>query len=70
MADPGRATRSCREGFATARRRGPPLPLGDRTIDVSDLAPGTYTFVAMTDDPSGGAEGFGPITDTRTIIVE
>ena len=26
-------------------------------IDVSDLAPGTYTFVAMTDDPSGGEEG-------------
>ena len=38
-------------------------------IDVSDLAPGTYTFVAMTDDPSGG-EGTGPFTDTRTIIVE
>ena len=38
-------------------------------IDVSDLAPGTYTFVAMTDDPSGG-EGPGPFTDTRTIIVE
>jgi hypothetical protein len=38
-------------------------------IDVSDLEPGTYTFVAMTDDPTGG-EGPGPFTDTRTIIVE
>lgn len=38
-------------------------------IDVSDLEPGTYTFKAMTDDPSGG-EGPGPFTDTRTIIVD
>jgi hypothetical protein len=38
------------------------------TIDVSDLEPGTYTFVAMTDDPSDG-EGPGPFTDTRTIVV-
>ena len=39
-------------------------------IDVSALPPGRYTFVAMTSDPSGGAEGFGPTSDTRTIIVE
>ena len=51
------------------RNRRPAVPVGDRPIDVSDLAPGTYTFVAMTDDPSGG-EGLGPFTDTRTIIVE
>lgn len=38
-------------------------------IDVSGLEPGTYTFVAMTDDPSGGAEGAGPWSDTRTIVV-
>jgi hypothetical protein len=38
-------------------------------IDVSGLPPGTYTFVAMTDDPSGG-EGGGPTTDTRTVVVE
>jgi hypothetical protein len=37
-------------------------------IDVSDLAPGSYTFAALTDDPSGG-EGAGPMTDTRTIVV-
>jgi hypothetical protein len=39
------------------------------SIDVSGLAPGTYTFVARNDDPSGG-EGKGPDTDTRTIIIE
>ncbi len=38
-------------------------------IDVSDLSPGTYTFAALTDDPSGG-EGGGPHEDTRTIVVE
>ncbi len=39
------------------------------SIDVSGLAPGTYTFVAKNDDPSGG-EGKGPDTDTRTIVIE
>jgi hypothetical protein len=40
------------------------------TVDVSGLAPGTYTFAVSEDDPSGGAEGNGPDTDTRTIVVE
>ncbi len=40
---------------------------GRSTIDVTDLAPGTYTFVAMTDDPA--VEPPGPTTDTRTITV-
>ena len=39
-------------------------------VDVSGLAPGTYTFVAKNDDPSGGAEGHGPDVDTRTIVVQ
>jgi hypothetical protein len=39
------------------------------SIDVSGLAPGTYTFVASNDDPSGG-EGKGPDTDSRTIVIE
>ena len=39
-------------------------------VDLSGLAPGTYTFVAMNDDPSGGAEGHGPDVDTRTIVVK
>ena len=38
-------------------------------VDVSDLEPGTYTFVALTDDPSGGAEGGGPTEDSKTIVV-
>ena len=38
-------------------------------VDLSGVAPGTYTFVAMNDDPSGG-EGGGPDVDTRTIVVE
>jgi hypothetical protein len=39
-------------------------------VDVSGLEPGTYLFVAMNDDPSGGAEGHGPDVDTRTIVVQ
>ena len=59
-----------KEGFATALGHGDRLYEWETTVDVSDLAPGHYTFVAMTSDPSGGAEGSGPFTDTRTIIVE
>ncbi len=40
------------------------------SVDVSDVPPGTYTFVALNDDPSGGTEAHGPYTDTRTITVE
>ena len=65
-----------RDGDGVVRRASPPPSgSGDRLypweteIDLSDLAPGIYTFVAMTDDPSGGTEGSGPFTDTRTIIV-
>ncbi|NYG60668.1 hypothetical protein BJ980_003591 [Nocardioides daedukensis] len=39
-------------------------------VDVSSLAPGTYTFRAHNDDPTGGTEGSGPDEDTRTIKVE
>jgi hypothetical protein len=44
-------------------------PWATGRIDVSDLDPGEYTFVVMTDDPSGG-EGGGPTVDTRTLIVK
>lgn len=40
------------------------------TVDVSDVEPGTYTFECRTDDPTGGAEGRGTDSDTRTVIVE
>ena len=45
-------------------------PWATGPIDVSDLGPGDYTFVVMTDDPSGGAEGAGPTFDTRTVIIK
>jgi len=38
-------------------------------IDLSGLAPGTYTLRIQEDDPSAG-EGPGPMSDTRTIVVE
>jgi hypothetical protein len=44
-------------------------PWATGRIDVSDLAPGDYTFVVATDDPSDG-EGPGPTKDTRTIIIK
>ncbi len=58
------------EGFTTAEGWIDKLYPWTAEVDVSDLAPGTYTFVAMTDDPSGGAEGAGPTEDTKTIVVE
>lgn len=39
-------------------------------IDVSSLAPGSYTLVVSTEDASGGAEGPGAFTDDRTVVVE
>jgi hypothetical protein len=56
------------EGFATADGWGDHLYPWQTQVDVSGLAPGTYTFVAMTDDASDG-EGAGPTEDTRTIVV-
>jgi hypothetical protein len=59
-----------KEGFATAEGWMDKLHPWTTKVDVSDLAPGEYIFAAMTDDPSGGAEGFGPSEDTKTIVVE
>ena len=58
------------DGFATAEGWMERLFPWETEVDVSGLEPGTYTFVALTDDPSGGAEGAGPTYDTRTIVVE
>ena len=58
-----------REGFATAEGWAQRLYPWETEVDVSGLAPGTYTFVASTSDPSGGTEGPGPTTDTRTVVV-
>ena len=57
------------EGFATAEGWMGKLFPWETQVDVSGLAPGVYTFVAMTDDPSDG-EGAGPTEDTKAIIVE
>ncbi|MDZ5623232.1 Gmad2 immunoglobulin-like domain-containing protein [Nocardioides bizhenqiangii] len=57
------------EGFSTAEGYIDGLYPWEATVDVSGLEPGEYTFVAMTDDPSGG-EGPGPTEDTKTIVVE
>lgn len=57
------------DGFATAEGWMDKLYPWASEVDVSGLEPGTYTFVAMTDDPSGG-EGFGPTEDSKTITVE
>jgi len=58
-----------KKGFATAEGWMDKLYPWQTRVDVSGLAPGTYTFAAMTDDPSGG-EGGGPHVDTRTITVQ
>ncbi|WP_372735551.1 Gmad2 immunoglobulin-like domain-containing protein [Nocardioides sp.] len=58
-----------RNGFATAGMDQTLIPWETEPIDVSDLPPGSYTFRASTDDPSGG-EGPGAFTDTRTVVVE
>ncbi len=57
------------DGFATAEGWMDKLYPWTTTIDVSALAPGRYTFVARTDDPSNG-EGGGPTEDTKRITVE
>ncbi|MGV3564930.1 MAG: Gmad2 immunoglobulin-like domain-containing protein [Nocardioides sp.] len=61
--------RVVRDGFATAEGWMGALYPWETEVDVSGLAPGTYTFVASTSDPSGGTEGPGPTTDTRTVVV-
>lgn len=57
------------EGFATAEGFMDRLYPWETQVDVSDLTPGDYTFVALTDDPSGG-EGPGPFVDTKAITVQ
>jgi hypothetical protein len=56
------------DGFATAEGWGDKLYPWSSEVDCSGLPPGTYTFVAMTDDPSGG-EGGGPTQDTKTFTL-
>jgi len=57
------------KGFATAEGWMDKLYPWEIEVDVSELEPGTYSFVAMTDDPSDG-EGSGPTEDSKTITVQ
>jgi immunoglobulin-like protein involved in spore germination len=57
------------DGFTTAEGWIDKLYPWTAEVDVSSLAPGTYTFAALTDDPSDG-EGGGPTEDTKTITVQ
>ena len=42
----------------------------DFTVDVSGLDPGDYTFWVSTDDPTGGTEGVGAMTDDKDFTIE
>ncbi len=42
----------------------------ETSVDVSGLEPGDYTFWVTTDDPTGGTEGIGAMTDDRSFTVE
>lgn len=64
-----RGDKTVLDGFATADGWMDKLYPWEAAIDVSSLAPGDYTFVAMTDDPSGGAEGAGPTEDSKDFTV-
>ncbi|GAA1544146.1 Gmad2 immunoglobulin-like domain-containing protein [Nocardioides humi] len=57
------------DGFATAEGWMDKLYPWTSEVDVSTLEPGSYTFVARTDDPSDG-EGGGPTEDTKRITVK
>jgi len=59
-----------KKGFVTAEgwMEEKLFPWAD-TVDVSTLPPGDYYFAASTDDPSGGAEGNGPATDTKNFTL-
>ena len=57
-------------GFSTAEGWMDKLYPWKTEVDVSGLEPGDYEFVALTDDPSGGAEGAGPTEDSKAITVE
>jgi hypothetical protein len=62
-----------KKGVATAEGWMDRLYPWETEVDVSGLAAGEYTFVAMTDDPSGGeggGEGGGPTVDSKTITVQ
>lgn len=42
----------------------------EASVDVSGLEPGDYTFWVTTDDPTGGTEGVGAMTDDKDFTLE
>lgn len=59
------------DGFATmAGWMEPKLFPFEVEVDVSGLAPGDYTFWVTTDDPTGGTEGIGAMTDDKDFTIE
>ncbi len=62
--------RVVRNGFATmAGWMEPKLFPFETTVDVADLPPGDYTLWATTDDPTGGTEGIGAMTDDKSFTI-
>ena len=56
------------DGYATADGWMDKLYPWQKSIDISSLDPGDYTFIARTDDPSDG-EGAGPTEHTKSITL-
>ena len=66
-----------RQGDRVVAKASPPRTAGwtsstpgPRRSTSRSWPPAPTRFAAMTDDPSGGAEGAGPTEDTKTIVVE
>ncbi len=59
------------DGFATMEGwMAPKLFPFEVDVDVSDLPPGDYTLWVTTDDPTGGTEGIGAMTDDKDFTIE
>jgi hypothetical protein len=56
--------------FTAAGSMGTRLFQFEGEIDVSSLDPGTYTLIVETDDPTGGSEGPGAYSDSRSFVIE
>jgi hypothetical protein len=58
------------EGFFNADGWMDKLYPFEGEIDLAGIPPGAYLLTISESDPSGGEEGTGPDTDTRTITIE
>jgi hypothetical protein len=57
------------DGFATAGWRADRLHPFETSVDVSGLESGSYTLWVTTDDPTGGTEGSGAMTDDKDFTI-